>query len=398
MAARPRARNIGSASDYLERICEHIRLDLRRYRIAAREYERAAEFLSADAALESLDLRIIPQGSIKTRTATRPFSAEGDTVPFDLDVACSVGVDPMRRSSKSVYDLVKRRLQESPEYKRRLSVEPKCLRLEFDEHDFHVDLVPACPDPSDPERTRLLIADRSLWDAEPAPIKTWRATDPVRFANWFDERARVRVPAETMFSREAQVEALPEHDEVVLSAPLRSVTVLLKRRRDIEFLGEKSRPSSLLLATLAARHYHGEPELAVSLTDILDGILGDIDRQGGRLLAVKSQFDPPEDLTAALSDDARERLVKMFRTMRATVGSLSQTGVAPRSVPEALTALAGRATAESVSKSVQQAMQRANVAGMLGVASADQMLKEVPRDVRVRGVEPVRPHAFHRDN
>ena len=51
--------------------------------------------------------------------------------------------------------------------------------------------------------------------------------------------------------------------------PLQKVIQILKRHRDIAFEGEKYRPSSIIITTLAAKAYNGEQDLFIALSNII---------------------------------------------------------------------------------------------------------------------------------
>jgi hypothetical protein len=111
------------------------------------------------------------------------------------------------------------------------------------------------------------------------PIDTWRRTDPFRFAAWLQARSEVRgVVAEKRIV--ASVAPVPPQEEVDVKAPLRLITQLLKRQRDIDFIADTCRPTSILLTTLAGLHYRGETSIADGLETVLNGISAQINYGG----------------------------------------------------------------------------------------------------------------------
>ena len=79
--------------------------------------------------------------------------------------------------------MLERRMAESEIYGPRLERKKSSLRVNY-EKDFHLDILPACPD-SAAGPTCLVIPDRE--------DKVWQASDPKGFVKWFGQKGALRL-------------------------------------------------------------------------------------------------------------------------------------------------------------------------------------------------------------
>ncbi len=386
---------VGSSEDFLNRICEHIQPTEQQYELVKRRYRRVGEhLLMKDTPHESLAPDVRPQGSQLTRTATRPMRIDREVVPFDMDVLCICDIDAHTTTSERLYEVLGSRLSEDSDYRGRLSREPRCLRLDYERDDFYLDIVPACVDPCDPNSTRLLIPDRRLWQENAAPIATWRSTDPIRYAEWFDSCCRKSQWAANAECRN-KVHPMPRREQVDQKAPLRCIVQLLKWKRNLDFLGQESQPSSIFLATLAARFYEGQTGLADALYAVLENVTAEIERSPARIV-VPSPVEPCEDLATPMSDSAYARFCKMLSEMQESLCELRKSGE-PGGYGRALTRLAGSRLARRISADVQDDVCDASRCCQLIVPSETSHLTILTRPTRPAKTQAVPRHNFHLD-
>ena len=390
------ARRIGSAGDFLNRICEKVQPTESQYELAKQRYELVGRHLhEKDTAVERLDPDVFAQGSQLIRTTVRPVKKDRETVPFDLDAVCRCKVDPRTVTSEALYSAVFKRLKERADYADRITAEGKCLRLNYEADDFYLDIIPACADPTDADGIRLLIPDRSRWGNNQAPISTWRSTDPLRYAAWFDEKCTVRDLREGKVVY-AKVHPLPGREPANKKAPLRRVVQLIKWKRNIEFVGEDCQPSSIFVTTLAANQYNGEGGLAVAFATVLDGMIAQIAAANGRRIVVMNPVEPSEDLAAAMTDRAYTRFCRMIVSIRQWLSKLED-GEEPGSYAEALRQLAGAKVAASVSAAAQGDVQAASADGRMAVTKDRSEIRVLSEPKPVSNVRPVRSNTFHLD-
>lgn len=382
----------------LEKICAHIQITDTQHTAAEKRYQRVGEWLTEEDTKfdRKLAPEVFPQGSMQLRTTVRPVRAGEEVVPFDLDAVCLCDVDPRTTSSKTLYNMVLQRLQLEEDFKGRLKPKSKCITLNYKSDDFCLDVVPACVDPSDSEKIRVMIAEQDMWEKEVPPIQTWKATDPKRFDSWLEGRAPIRVVksaarSETFASE--SVEDLPAKEHSIKKAPLRKISQLLKHQRNLKFMGSKGQPSSIFLTTLAGNHYGGQGDLTEGLECVLLGIRREILAASPKRIVVYNPSDLPrqiEDLAAPMTDKAYQMFREMIGEM---VQQLQQLKEGKDSL-ESLKKMAGARVAKVVSGDIQTGVERARSAGTLGVGAAQSiLLLETPKPST--GISIVPKNNFH---
>ena len=182
-----------------------------------------------------------------------------------------------------------------------------------------------------------------------AKVETWSVSNPIGFADWFDERAKARplfitnfgaLREGTVTANAGQVEPLPEHG--FQKTPLQRITQLFKRNRDEFFFNEpKRRPSSILLTTLAARSYVRETTVAADdlfefVIRVADGLRGFIEIQetavGQPIYRVANPVNGDENFAekwTRLDYEAfirwQQKLVQQLRAVKASKGQGTDT-------------------------------------------------------------------------
>lgn len=399
---------IGSLDDYLNRICEEIQLRESQFNMAVRRYRRVGEWLTErDTAMDRLSPEVFPQGSMLQRTTIRPMRINKEVVPFDIDTVCRCDFDPYNKSSQSLYGSVLARLLANDDFKLRieeaqkeLGTSGKCVRLAYTTDDFYLDVVPTCKDPSDSEGIRLYMCNPDRWYSYSRPIETWKRTDPFRFAAWLQTRCEVgrRLVEKRVV---ASVAPVPPQEEVDVKAPLRRIIQLLKRQRDRDFLGDKCRPTSIMLTTLAGRHYRGEESIAEGLETVLRGISHQINSARPERISVPNPADELaphdggiEDLAKPLDQAAYEKFCKMIETMsRALSEARSAKGV-PKLYP-ILAQSFGESVVKRAFNSSEEDVKKASSTGLLGTSVGGSQIHVLAEPKASGAIQPVRGSDFH---
>jgi hypothetical protein len=108
---------------------------------AERSYHAVGRWLhDDDSPVQIFDPLIHPQGSLLLKTTVKPV----DHTEFDLDLVCLLqlfGVKPL-----TVYDLLLDRMRSHRRYAPIILPERRCIRIDYADA-FHLDIVPAIPDP-----------------------------------------------------------------------------------------------------------------------------------------------------------------------------------------------------------------------------------------------------------
>jgi hypothetical protein len=395
---------VGTLDDYLDRICEQIQLTETQFDTAVKRYRAVGDWLTrTDGSLDKLSPEVFPQGSMLIRTTIRPMRKDKEVVPFDLDTVCRCDeVDPHQTTSQNLYGKIESRLRANENYAKRLTAEPKCLRLNYEDDDFYLDVIPASKDPTDGQGIRILIPDRAKWKPDARPIDTWHRTDPLRFAAWFESQCAV----EGRYSEKralASVSPVPPREPASVKAPLRRIVQLLKRQRDLDFLGDDCRPSSILLTTLGGRHYRGESSIADGLERVLDGIASQIEAAKPRRIVVENPADliaphlgGVEDLAKPMTDAAYEKFCTMISKMRTMLAAARHAAGAQRLYP-VLAGSFGDRIVKRAFNAAEDAVQAANQAGRLGAAATGASIHVLTEPKVAAAVQPVRSSNFHRD-
>lgn len=402
---------IGSLDDYLNRICEEIQLRESQFNTAVRRYRRVGEWLTEkETPLDRLSPEVFPQGSMLQRTTIRPMRLGKEVVPFDIDTVCRCVFDPYAKTSQSLYGSVLARLMANDDFKlrieeaqRELGTSGKCVRLAYTDDDFYLDVVPTCKDPSDPEGIRLYMCNPDKWPNHSRPIETWKRTDPFRFAAWL--QARCEVGRRLVEKRAvASVAPVPPQEESDVKAPLRRVVQLLKRQRDVAFLGDRCRPTSIMLTTLAGRHYRGEESIADGLETVLNCISGQINAARPRRITVPNPVDElaphdggVEDLAKPLDATAYDKFCSMIESMRQTLAAARAAHGVPKLYP-VLAKSFGEGVVKRAFNSAEEDVKKASAAGLLGASVAGSQIHVLTESKAHAGVQPVRGNDFHRNN
>ncbi len=267
----------GSLAAMLVRLAEELDVPDSKYQQATSHYVAVADWLRAEGSpLARYGVTVYPQGSFALGTAIKP-PEDGD---YDVDAVCLVG-DAPNWTQAQLKDAVGDRLKTHGVYRSMLSPAEggrRCWTLKYaDGSQFHLDVLPAVPD----DFVWLLQAGVPLSIAETAIRITsrdcygdldWPKSNPKGYLSWFVGRMRLRF-AEARAKLAAQhggrVEDVPEY---AARTPLQRVVQILKRQRDVMFGGDRDRPISIIITTLAAQAYSNEADLEAAYRNVVRGM------------------------------------------------------------------------------------------------------------------------------
>ncbi|MGH8092033.1 MAG: cyclic GMP-AMP synthase DncV-like nucleotidyltransferase [Chthoniobacterales bacterium] len=213
------------------------------------------------------------QGSAALGIATKPPGRQD----FDFDVTLEFGSLPAI-AAMAARTAVEKRLREDANYARMLNTEKnRCLRLDYAKDErFHIDIVVGRSATwVNDTGTGIQVTDRQ--------IAEWVCSDPLGFIAWFEKRNRQVM---NMFQAQdgggtminASADPAPEQPEPDEKLPLQWVIQIMKRHRDLMFLGNPTgAPISIILATLAAKAYQGEETIEAALFGITNRLLRQFD-------------------------------------------------------------------------------------------------------------------------
>jgi hypothetical protein len=344
--------------DLLARICLALQLSPTQYNLAEQRYLAVGAWLEAGGSpLARLRPRIYPQGSLRIGTTVRPIGRD----EYDLDFVCELQVDPRSVGHPLVLlNAVEERLKQHDTYRSMMERKNRCIRLRY-ANEFHLDILPACPDPSKGNDC-VLVPDRTAM--------SWRPSNPIGYADWFESRAAL---AQAVLIEKAQ--PLPEQESVDTKAPLKLIVQLLKRWRDVAYTKSPDlAPISIVLTTLAGESYTGEQSVSAGLSQTLDAVHAQLSPKG-QWLVVRNPANPAEVLSEAWSHnhDAFGAFVRGLADLRDAWREISG-GMGIHECTRILERLFGETITRQVLKEQAAVVARARAEGRLGAGRSGGIL------------------------
>jgi hypothetical protein len=308
------ASNAEILDDLLVRICNTLQLSSTQFSLAERRYHAICSWLGApESLLNPYHPELYPQGSVALGTTVKPLRGE----EYDVDLVCELAIDYQVVPRPVVLlDILERRMAESEVYRPRLERKKRCLRVNY-ENDFHLDILPACPDPASGP-TCLVVPDREE--------KNWQASNPKGFAGWFREKGALRLQRERMQKAMDAAAPLPQPQTADQKNTLQVSVQLIKRWRDLWYANNADiAPVSVVLTTLLGDHYYGEQSVSLNLAGAVDAVLGSLPAEGR--LTVTNPSHPQEDLSERWEErTAYEAFVRGIRQFRRQMAELNACG------------------------------------------------------------------------
>ena len=264
----------------LDHIVEAVQLTPTQYRDAEQKYGAVAGWLSADGSIvRVLNPQIYAQGSLRIGTTVKPLASE----EFDLDLVCELAATAILEPTHA-YELLWSRMESNERYKPLLERCARCIRLNY-ANDFHLDIVPAIPDPNGVTTTALLIPDRDK--------RCWHHSNPKGYGDWFEDKARL--PTLEKRTLGATIEPLRAPERAADKPPLKLAVQLFKRWRDVRFsMRSEEAPPSIVLTTIAGHVYGKQPHVTDALSAILTETLAWSRRE---VISLVNPANPRESIT-----------------------------------------------------------------------------------------------------
>lgn len=301
------------------------------YEKAEARYKDLGEWFSRpQATCFGFDPHIYPQGSFRLGTVVRPLHEEAD---YDLDLGCRLrsGISKTTHTQKQLKDFVGGDLETYRNARRiesKLEEMHRCWRLQYaDELSFHMDVVPSIPE--DQQQRAMLkeamvkaaslgspLADAvsshagAITDDRHQDYKkictNWRISNSEGYALWFESRMKLAtelLQEHAAMAKVAKVDDLPARK---WNSPLQQAIKVLKRHRDVMFKDDTdSQPISIVLTTLAAAAYRGEPDTISALNRILSDMGKYVQQSKPR---VPNPVNPAEDFADKWYDPKYQHL------------------------------------------------------------------------------------------
>lgn len=233
-------------------LLRRLELDPKEREDAEREYGRLADRISAKLDVPRHDVKVYPQGSMRTQTTISPRG----TAKFDLDVVFELtGPKYQSPDAERMFAGFGAALEGDEETTGKPEPRRRCWRLQYPNKPYYFDVTPAVADVHRIYGAGLRVRD---------PDTTWSPSNPEEFALWFCEHADKRFEFQLIealantYQMRKSVDPLPD-EPVGIDDILRRVVQLMKLHRDNFYheAGElkDAMPISVIIVTLATRAY-----------------------------------------------------------------------------------------------------------------------------------------------
>jgi hypothetical protein len=275
-------------SELIQGAIERLDISPELHTAAELEYQMVGDWLADHADPSGEGWRVYPQGSFRLGTVVRPEGID----EYDLDAVClrSIRKDQTSQATLKgevgeVLDRYMLARTEDPDGPIAREERKRCWTLSYPA-PFHIDVLPAIPNPETPPEG-ILLTDRKL--------REWQYSNPIAYANWFHNCMRRELIEKQVRLAEAErvpPEQVPFH---TVKTTLQRVVQVLKVHRNRYFADDlDSRPPSILISTLAAHAYEGEALLDQAVLDTVRAMPGLVRYENDRWL-VLNPVEPREN-------------------------------------------------------------------------------------------------------
>lgn len=296
--------HVNSIEAFLEALRKELEVPDNRYEQAEQSYISLGNWLHREAStVRQYNPQVYCQGSFRLGTAVRPHTeAEEYDVDSVVELRSLTKRDKTQQELKAMLGVEIKAYHDAMAMLKPVREGNRCWILDYaDGAQFHMDIVPAVPNP---DQQLWLLNSRFLdssWASTAISITDrrepnyriltddWPRSNPKGYANWFASKQsavferRQRAILDTMRRQglvTASVERLPSFK---VRTPLQSAIMILKRHRDNMFARELDmRPISVIITTLAGHAYNNQETIAESLFAILNDMDSFIIQAGGK--------------------------------------------------------------------------------------------------------------------
>jgi hypothetical protein len=266
-------------NEILETLGETLDITESQYNATVRSYVAVGEWLAnPESSLAPYKPIIRPQGSFMLGTMVKPINETDD---LDIDLVCELTGKAPSWTQYNLKQVVGNRLKANEIYKKMLDEEGRrCWTLLYaDSANYHMDILPSlvCNDYSivlakafsatdkDYDSLAIRITDKEQDNYYADNIaENWMKSNPFGYAKWFFDEATIELRKAMLFSE--SVNLVPKYKKEKL--PLQRVVQILKRHRDMMFNGDKDKPISIIITTLASMAYKKEISIIDALTSV----------------------------------------------------------------------------------------------------------------------------------
>lgn len=235
--------------EMLRKIAKEIEISKTEYEKAVKSYNAVGTFI--DNNIPQYDIKIVPQGSFRLGTVTKPITDEDE---YDIDLVAII--DHKFLNAKELKNIVGDALKSSDRYSEKLVEGKRCWTIEYSESSkYHMDILPTMMSDTYSTNKELTMTHK---EDEKSDYE-FRQTNPEAYYDWFVERMeeeRKRLKEEYAVRNKLEIVDVPEYE---IKTTLQVAIQILKRYRDIKFKETPDiKPISIILTTLMAKVYTGK--------------------------------------------------------------------------------------------------------------------------------------------
>lgn len=306
------------ASRVLQAVVDSIDIPDSYYERAVERYESLGKWMHRDeSGIARHDPNVYAQGSFQYGTVIRPLLRSEE---YDLDLVCQLDLRTNDLSQADLKKLVGSEVKayaKANQIKHPVEEKRRCWRLDYaDDVKFHMDILPAVPDPAFQLHLRLIMEVRedlasggvAITDTDhPGYMEVqedWPKSNPKGYAKWFE--AKMKPVAKLLFEKRAEKTFYASIEDVPTykwKTPLQRAIQILKRHRDVMFRDDPDgKPISMIITTLAALCYEGEADLGKAITNIVAKMPHWV---GARPPRIPNPVQPEEDFADRWGEDTR---------------------------------------------------------------------------------------------
>jgi hypothetical protein len=252
--------------------------------LAVARYTEVARSLAEHWNTDPYDGLVYPQGSMRLGTITRNYHRDDE---IDIDLVArrdqpkqSISQDELKTDTGLALEKF---VLSEPEGSPALDEGKRCWTLHYP--GFHLDVLPALPNPDAKSKTGIIITDTEL--------VRWQFSNPIAYANWFHKvMAEELADKLKVIAKRMDIAQVPDWQ---VKTTLQQTVQALKRHRDIYFTNALDlRPASIIVTTLAAHAYRGGGDLYEVLDDITDRMPSFVRHDGQRYI-IANPVEPREN-------------------------------------------------------------------------------------------------------
>jgi hypothetical protein len=354
--------------------------------LAVARYTEVARSLAEHWNTDPYDGLVYPQGSMRLGTITRNYHRDDE---IDIDLVArrdqpkqSISQDELKTDTGLALEKF---VLSEPEGSPALDEGKRCWTLHYP--GFHLDVLPALPNPDAKSKTGIIIADTEL--------VRWQFSNPIAYANWFHKvMAEELADKLKVIAKRMDIAQVPDWQ---VKTTLQQTVQALKRHRDIYFTNALGlRPASIIVTTLAAHAYRGGGDLYEVLDDITDRMPSFVRHDGQRYI-IANPVEPRENFADRWHGkaDRAEAFFRWIEQAKTDFNDLARIGGGLDTAISKMASVLGDHPAQEAGRSLSRGIVGSRRQGQLSYGAGTGTLAAAAAS-RTRRV--TRDHDFHGHN